>query len=122
MGLEKPYRTIVDLQAKAGAARIVVAAKRHGLRHGRWPEEISAMDADLLPAVPVDPFTGDTLAYALREGEPLVWSAGEDKDYDGFERSQGRHIWVPTPELEARLIKRPEIDGDWVIYPPTQED
>lgn len=123
-GLQRPVRGVVNVQATAGAAQIIVAARRHRLRHGAWPADLEAFDEDLLAETPIDPYDGVGLGYGLSEDGPEVWSAGEDKVDDGAVPRRGEviHVWRTTSELQRRQTEPPPIGGDWVIFPPEAEE
>lgn len=71
-------------QAELGAAAILLAAERHRRRTGAWPASIAAIDRDLLPSPPLDPFTGQSFLMERRNGQLLVHSIGPNgKDEHG---------------------------------------
>ena len=41
----------------------MLAAERHRLKTGAWPESIAVLDPEILPSARVDPFTGQ--AYRM---------------------------------------------------------
>jgi hypothetical protein len=70
--------------AELGATAILLAAERHRLKTGDWPESIAAIDPALLPQAPVDPWTGLPFRYERRDGRLLVYSVGPNlKDEHG---------------------------------------
>jgi hypothetical protein len=70
-------------------------------RTGRYPDSLAELVPDLLPAVPIDPFTGDPLVYR-REGEGfVVYSLGSNQKDDG-----GRSTWTVSQLVTER-------DDDW---------
>lgn len=72
-------------QAELGAMVILLAAERHRLRHGEWPGAIGAIDPDLLPESPIDPFSGEEYRVHRPEGRFIVASIGPNGEDDGGE-------------------------------------
>jgi hypothetical protein len=60
-----------------------LAAERYRHSHGDWPPSLDVVTPDLLPAVPIDPFTGDPLFYRRREDGVVIYSVGPDGKDDG---------------------------------------
>jgi hypothetical protein len=50
---------------------------------GRLPATLAELSPELLPRVPVDRMTGEPLHYRVKDGKPIVYSVGDDKDDDG---------------------------------------
>jgi len=96
-------------------ADLILAATQHRERHGAWPESMEAIDGDLLEEPTLDMFTGEPVKYGIRDGKPLIYSVGNDRDDDGG-RYEGRPFtWVWPKDSESQ-----EHDGDWVFFPPPQ--
>jgi len=67
-----------------GSMVILLAAERHRLKTGDWPATIAAIDRDLLPNAPVDPFSGQAYRMERRDGQFLIYSVGPNlKDEHG---------------------------------------
>ena len=63
---------------------VLIAAERHRIKHGDWPESIDAIDPLILPKVPVDFYTGRSLLLERPSGQFLVHSIGPNlKDEHG---------------------------------------
>lgn len=91
-------------QALVRAATVRIALQRYRLEHGQFPESIEQLVPKFLDKVPEDPFDGQPLRYAIRDGEPLVYSVGRDQvdnGGDGDDRGQ--------PDI---LFPLPDDDGD----------
>jgi hypothetical protein len=78
----------------------------------------------LLPAHPLDRFTGLPLGYALTDGTPRLWSVGADrKDDHGRAPPPDKDMtsrWIPAGEIPLKLADPqagPCYDGDWVLWP-----
>jgi hypothetical protein len=71
-------------QAVQGASVVLMAAERQRGRTGEWPESVAAIDRDLLPDPPIDPFSGGPFRIERRDGRFLVHSVGPNlKDERG---------------------------------------
>lgn len=76
----------------------------------------------MLPAVPIDRFTGKPLLYRLTNGVPILYSVGADQIDDGGIKpgdDQTRHRiarclidTIPTKPLHA----------DWVLWDPEHDN
>lgn len=108
------------------AAEVAVALVLWHRRHGQWPESLDHLVPDLLPAVPRDRFDGKPFRYAVRDGQPILYSTGIDHDDDG-----GRPAEPPENALGPFGPDDPEDknphpagtsdDGDWILWPPVKE-
>ena len=71
-------------QCDLGATAILLAAERHRRKTGDWPPSISGIDRSILPAEPVDPYSGGSFRMARRDGQLFVYSIGPNhKDENG---------------------------------------
>jgi hypothetical protein len=59
-------------------ARACVAARRFYLERGRYPDRVSELVGDFLPAVPKDPFDGNDIRYKQLGTGCIIYSIGED--------------------------------------------
>ena len=105
-----------QVRQRRDATRTIVALARHRLRHGALPEALTDIDADLLPAPPLDRFTGEPLRWGISETEAVLYSIGNDRDDDG-----GRSIADPDnlnwlPQGDTRSGRGGLQDGDWVLW------
>jgi hypothetical protein len=67
-------------EAELGAMVILLAAERHRCRAGAWPESTAAIDREVLPDRPGDPFTGEDYRMEHRaDGRLLVYSVGPNR-------------------------------------------
>jgi hypothetical protein len=89
------------LEAMMLATRTGLACKIYKARTGRYPTGLEALVPDILPEVPIDPFTGKPLVYKIENGELLVYSLGSNEKDDG-----GRGTYLFT-----QLVM--EKDDDW---------
>lgn len=65
------------LRADRDLAAMIVALELERRSAGGWPATLPEASRA------IDPFTGDLLHYALRDGRPTIWSVGIDRDDDG---------------------------------------
>lgn len=103
-----------------------IALELYRRDHAQYPDSLEALTPKYLPSVPLDRFTGKPLHYALKNGQPTLWSVGADRDDDGGrppESDTGDITrWRPAQEaarLESSDPKR--YDGDWVLWPVVYE-
>jgi uncharacterized membrane protein len=105
------------------AVEVALALELYHRRHHEWPERLDQLVPDLLPTVPPDRFDGQPLRYAVRDGRPVVYSLGADRDDDGGRPAAHSNSALPitygklTPKSLARY-QTPEYDGDWILWPP----
>ena len=78
MFLKEASLEAMMLTAKAGLACKIFKAKT-----GRYPENLGALIPEILPEVPIDPFTGKPLVYKIENGELLIYSLGSNQKDDG---------------------------------------
>jgi len=65
------------------ATRSGLACKIYKNRTGHYPENLEALVPDILPEVPIDPFTGKPIVYKMQNGELLIYSLGSNQKDDG---------------------------------------
>lgn len=118
-----------------------IALELHHRRHGQWPESLDALVPMILPEIPVDPFTGTPMTYRLIDGQPVVYSVGNDRDDDGgappitrtgLRQYDAAAIWIPADvvaalkaagddqadfDVPARFRRSSLADGDWILWP-----
>ncbi len=107
------------------ATEVAIALVLWHRKHGDWPERLDQMVPDLLPTVPPDRFDGRPLRYVVRDGQPIVYSIGRDRDDDGGDPTDGPPIiyydGLSAAQLASRRHGRTPDDGDWVLWPPQTE-
>ncbi|MEN9676990.1 MAG: hypothetical protein RIS76_2886, partial [Verrucomicrobiota bacterium] len=99
----RTHQRAVEAETRFRALATVIALRRWAVDHGgAFPESLQRLvDAGLLPALPLDAFSGQPLLYAQRRG--LVWSVGPNaRDDDGkrdagFEVADDDPSWSVTP-------------------------
>ena len=88
------------LEAMMLATRAGLACKIYKARAGRYPDGLEALVPDILPEVPIDPFTGKPFVFRIQNGELLIYSLGSNQKDDGGRMS-------PMTQLVM------EKDDDW---------
>ena len=128
VGLTAPATESMSMAAEArrgerDGALIGIALEMYRREKGDWPKNLDELSPRWLPKLPVDRFTGQPLKYQLIDGEPVVYSVGEDKDDDGGKLPTLDPNRAPTPYLfggPAWFNGRPgdhaSNDGDWLIW------
>ena len=70
--------------ARLRTAATALAVERYRFKHGGiLPETLSALVPESLPAVPIDPFTGEALGFRKQGKGFVVYSVGADRQDDG---------------------------------------
>ncbi len=82
-GMTKAYFGVAKARAQVRAARLGLALEACQDRTGSYPESIEALVPDILPELPVDPFSGKDLLYRLTDEELVVYSVGKNGVDDG---------------------------------------
>jgi hypothetical protein len=118
---------------KRDAALAALALCWHHKQTGAWPEHLDELDRALLPSLPIDRFTGQTLSYRVVDGRPLLYSVALDgNDDQGRAHRMGNHYgqrWEPRSKVVSAHVpprgapgrKRalgPKFDWDWILWPP----
>jgi hypothetical protein len=93
-----------------------VEVEQYRRQHGEWPNRLEDLPG---AAIYIDPITGAPAQYLVRNGQPVLYSVGSDRDNDA-----GRLPLYPYgDELEEdvnwaqRWNDDDPADGDWVLYP-----
>ncbi len=67
-------------EGEVRAAQLAIALEQYRRAHdGHWPATLSALAPEYLAHVPLDPYTGEALNYALVDSNARVWSVGANK-------------------------------------------
>lgn len=98
-------------RAELLSANTAIACERFRLQQGRWPASLTELPKELLPEIPIDPFTGSPLLYRRLEDGIAIHSIG-DGDLQAARRSAdqqdplaglgiGWRLWDPTARRQA---------------------
>jgi hypothetical protein len=105
------------------ATQVAIALVLWHRRHGEWPQSLEELVPAMLPAVPPDRMDGQPLRYTLRDGQPLVYSIGMDRDDDGGRDALSSVDPMPyhtiTPLTNEQQASAP--NGDWILWPPSAQ-
>ena len=84
LSLNLVLKRVMSMEASRQMMIAAIALKRYQLRHGIYPEDLTALTPGFLAAVPRDPVDGQPLRFR-REGENsfLLYSVGENAEDDG---------------------------------------
>ncbi len=78
------HRLAATADAQARLVALAQAMWRYRLDSGTFPEALEALVPAYLPAVPIDPFSGEPLRLTHRgPGQPVIYSIGQDLVDDG---------------------------------------
>jgi hypothetical protein len=84
---------------------MLVALRRYEIVHRQLPATLAdAAGQTSLKSVPIDPYSGKPLRFALLDGKPIVYSLGKDLKDDGgrtdwkFGAQPGDYLFVLTPQ------------------------
>jgi len=69
--------------ASARAVDAVIAVERFRREHGRLPKGFEELVPKFLPQVPTDPYNGQPMRYAVKEGGYVIYSVGINGVDDG---------------------------------------
>jgi hypothetical protein len=99
-------QSLGNSQARVRAAIGMVSVRRWQLTHaGEEPKTLEAAARDAkLETVPADPFDGAPLRYAIVDGQPTVYSIGQDGKDDGGKLDNARS--PASGDVLLRLPKR----------------
>lgn len=113
------------------ALQAVIALELFRRRHHRYPATLDELVPDLLPRVPVDPFTGEPLRYRPHgapwaAGSPVLYSVSTNRVDDDANPAERNPLprWIPLDVLEHRravgdpFLEEPHFRTDWILWPP----
>ena len=95
--------------------RIRAAIALYERKNGQPPEQLEELVPDILPSVPIDPFSGQPMRYERTETGWKVWSVGENNldDYGlvgtGYDAAR-QHVWdSPDYVFESDIPSNLEV-------------
>ncbi len=102
----QPAQPILTKQAmylaRLGALRIALALKIYKERIGDYPDKLTQLAPNIIPELPVDPFTGKEYIYRTEEEGFIVYSVGKNMKDDGglddelYPWTKGDVVWRCT--------------------------
>lgn len=114
-------------------ALIAIALELYHRRHGAWPESLDQLTPRFLPNIPADRHDGKPIRYLLRDGQPVVYSVGSNREDDGGIPAIGRDGY-PDPEAAMQWFPLRRVrelreqgtyshhhiplvpEGDWILW------
>lgn len=102
--------------ATAAGLAIELYRRHNGRYPGSWDELVPSM----IPAAPVDPWSGRALGFkagAKADERPLIYSIGADKKDDGGKINTPWDVISAWASPTVPTIDGPISTGDWVIWP-----
>ncbi len=103
--------------ARDRSIRLWIALERWRLRHGSYPEHLGELVPEMLPALPVDPYSGAPFCYRRVDpsGDPIgrpfhLWATGPDGVDDG-----GRDLFVEGEINRAVLPLAAKVGTDCMM-------
>ena len=88
--LVRTYAQEAKLDAHLGAAEIAVANRIYKKKHGKYVDSLEQLTPEILPFLPLDPFTGKDYIYKKKDKGFIVYSLGENLRDDGGLRRKAR--------------------------------
>ncbi len=81
--------------------QLLLALRRYEIAHGRLPETLEQAAAEcMLKTVPLDPYDGQPMRYAVVAGQPTIYSVGRDRNDHGgkideeFGKRPGDYLFI----------------------------
>jgi hypothetical protein len=82
-------RDFAESEARLGLLRAALALQEYRQAHGRFPASLERLAPDVLPRIPIDPFSGRPLLYRVKAGGAILYSVGENGKDDGGDPRRG---------------------------------
>ncbi len=136
--MEKAYCHSQFAVGERDALLTAIALEMHRRRAGDWPATLDDLTPTILPSAPLDRFDGQTLRYLVKDGRPILYSVGGDRDDDGG-MPPGRSApgepyfdaakrWISLERIEQapqtddgeKQLSIP--DGDWILWPRCKQE
>ena len=80
-GFSGLYSLLFERRFQTLAFGAVLACRSYKAKHGVYPESLSVLVPEFLPAVPRDPYDGEELRYNAKGG--YVWTRGKEQSFCG---------------------------------------
>jgi hypothetical protein len=98
LSLSKTIQKAMRAETDRSLTIAAIALKRHYLRHGKYPNTLSALVPEFLPAIPQDFMDGQPLRYRHEDNSFTLYSVGDNGRDDGGDitpvaSSSGRQLW-----------------------------
>ncbi|WP_337173375.1 hypothetical protein [Paludisphaera sp.] len=106
------------IRADLGSLVVLLAAERHRRATGRWPASAEEIGPEILPAPPLDPYTGEPFRVAHVDGRLRVYSLGPNLEDEGGaydpRKAAEAHVEddVGTYAYDPELRGRPAVEEE----------
>lgn len=90
------------------ALQVAIACEQYRLHQGTWPSHLNVLVPDFIEAIPLDPFDGKPIRYAIIREGIKIWTIGENMKDDGGD----------VRRLEVFSAKIKPTDWGWVLLNP----
>ncbi len=102
---------------------VAIALELYHRQHRDYPTTLQALVPQYLPTIPEDRITGEPLHFRLRNGRPLIYSVGADREDDAgrIPRAPGGHP-RPWDAVDWNIPPKKAPDGDWLLFPQPPDD
>jgi hypothetical protein len=81
--LSKAYNREARIDAQLGNAEIALSCHIYKQRYGDYPSSLKELTPEILPSLPLDPFTGEDYIYKKKDKRFIIYSVGENLKDDG---------------------------------------
>ena len=123
---------VADLRTDLALLRLGVGLRRYRAGFGSYPATLEGLvERRILERLPVDPFSGKSFFYRVKDGEFVVYSVGPDgKDGGGVFAAQGRGAALDRgfrsdlepPAAYERPAKEDDSEEEGPVQGEEQED
>ena len=103
--IEASFQAHRRVAAQLAGTQALLSLRRYEIAHGSLPADLRTAASDsALKTVPLDPYDGAPLRFALVAGKPTVYSVGKDLKDDGgqadwkFGQQPGDYLFVLPPK------------------------
>lgn len=99
-------------RARIGLLVAELALHEHVLEHGRAPDTLAELVPRYLPAIPIDPYSGQPLVYRQRGDGYVLYSVGANgiDDGEGTQRAPYRKVVPGAVSGQSRPDKTADTD------------
>lgn len=88
-GVARTYLQEARIDARLGAAETGIANRIYRQKHGKFADSLNQLTPEILPALPLDPFTGKDYIYRKTDKGFIVYSIGDNlKDDNGISQKE----------------------------------
>jgi hypothetical protein len=88
-GLEAAFTALARRSARNDATDAAIAVELYRRQHDSLPAQLADLVPEFLPALPLDPFDGQSLRYLPGKDEYLIYNVGPDGVDQGGEGDEG---------------------------------